>query len=293
MTPQHTAEIRIDPQDWRLSAPRSRGLLPALAGAVLGLATVAGWVWWTGQPPPTPVADTLPKYRTAEPPRPAAPEALVPDPVAAPDLRPLPAGEIPSALAQLLGRRGLAAQVQTDEFPRRFVATLDNLARAHAPPLLWPLPTTPGHFMVEESSDGGLVIAAANAQRYAPFVAMVSAVDSVAAVRLYTRMVPLLVQAYGQLGLGGRPLSDRVVRVIDHLLAAPEPAQPPRVRLTDVRGPVPSTRPWVRYEFADPQLEALSAGQKILVRMGPANERKVKQKLAELRADLLRDTGQR
>jgi hypothetical protein len=287
MTPQPAADIQIDPQDWRLSAPHSRGVLPALAGAVLGLAAVVAWVWWTGQPS-APVADTLPRYTAIDPPRPAAPEAVLTDPVATPDMRPLRAGEIPAALTQLLGRRGLAAQVQTEDFPRRFVATLDNLGRAHAPPLVWPLPTTPGRFTVEEGADGGPVIAASNAQRYAPFVELVTGVDSTAAVQLYQRMEPLLQQAWGQLGLGGRPLHERVVAVIDLLLATPEPAQPVPVRLTDVKGPIPSTRPWVRYEFVDPQLEKLSAGQKMLVRMGPANERRVKQKLAELRAGLVR-----
>lgn len=56
----------------------------------------------------------------------------------------------------------------------------------------------------------------------------------------------------------------------------------------EVKGPVPSTRPWVRYEFADPELQNLSAGQKILIRMGPAHERRLKQKLGELRANLVR-----
>jgi hypothetical protein len=39
----------------------------------------------------------------------------------------------------------------------------------------------------------------------------------------------------------------------------------------------------VRYQFVDPSLESLSAGQKILVRVGPANERILKRKLSEVR----------
>ena len=56
-----------------------------------------------------------------------------------------------------------------------------------------------------------------------------------------------------------------------------------RLRLVEVKGEVPSTRPWTRYEFADPELEALSAGQKIMVRVGPENERRLKAKLAQFR----------
>ena len=38
------------------------------------------------------------------------------------------------------------------------------------------------------------------------------------------------------------------------------------------------------YTFADPTLEALPAGQKLLLRMGPDNAAVVKAKLKELRA---------
>jgi hypothetical protein len=43
------------------------------------------------------------------------------------------------------------------------------------------------------------------------------------------------------------------------------------------------SQPRVVFEFADPQLESLSAGQKVLVRMGADNERRIKAKLRELR----------
>ncbi|RZJ60022.1 MAG: DUF3014 domain-containing protein, partial [Acidovorax sp.] len=46
---------------------------------------------------------------------------------------------------------------------------------------------------------------------------------------------------------------------------------------------VPDLRPWVRYEFADPALQALSSGQKILVRMGPANAARAKALIREVR----------
>jgi hypothetical protein len=51
---------------------------------------------------------------------------------------------------------------------------------------------------------------------------------------------------------------------------------------------VPSLRPWVRYEYADPQLQALSAGQKIMVRTGLQNERRLKAVLAKVRASVAR-----
>jgi hypothetical protein len=45
-------------------------------------------------------------------------------------------------------------------------------------------------------------------------------------------------------------------------------------------------QPSVLYKYADPKLESLSSGQKLLIRMGPENETAVKAKLRELRAAL-------
>jgi hypothetical protein len=45
------------------------------------------------------------------------------------------------------------------------------------------------------------------------------------------------------------------------------------------------------YEFADPNLEALSAGEKILLRMGAENAAKIKVKLREIRHALQETAG--
>jgi len=42
-------------------------------------------------------------------------------------------------------------------------------------------------------------------------------------------------------------------------------------------------RPHVLYEYADPELEALSAGQKLLIRIGPAHRAVVRDFLEDLR----------
>jgi hypothetical protein len=63
--------------------------------------------------------------------------------------------------------------------------------------------------------------------------------------------------------------------VIDHLLQAPE-----------VSAPIRLVQPKVFYEYADTDLESRSAGQKLLIRMGPANSRAIKAKLREFRAEI-------
>jgi Protein of unknown function (DUF3014) len=265
---------------------RTIAVLVALA-AVLVVSVVAMWLWSTAaerQPPmPAPVAKAPPP-REQSPPAEAAASATVQYPVASDD-KPLEAHEIPLALGRLLGTKAVTSFLQVDDFPRRFAATVDNLAREHSPSMAWPVLPAPGRFLVEERAEG-TVIAAENAARYTPMVLLAGTIDVPAAVRLYRRMYPLLQHAYRELGFGQRYLNDRVIEVIDVLLATPGAPEFPRLELLPVRGPVPSLQPWLRYQFADPELEALSAGQKILVRIGPVNQRRLMSKLVELRKEL-------
>ena len=92
-------------------------------------------------------------------------------------------------------------------------------------------------------------------------------------VETYRRYYPLIQEAYIGLGYPDGYFNDRAVEVIDHLLATPVPD-----------GPVRLERPHVLYEFADPELEALSSGQKLLLRMGSDQATRLQQALAELRS---------
>jgi hypothetical protein len=217
----------------------------------------------------------------------ALPEAATSYPLETQALpRPLKAREIRKALTDLLGRDATARFLQIDDFPRRVVATVDNLGRPHAPHLLWPVNPTPDRFTVDDSD--GPVIAADNADRYTPFVLLAESADARRMVDLYVRMYPTLQAAYEELGFPGRYFNDRVIAVIDLLLATPELDYPLQLQLTEVRGLIPSLRPWTRYEFADPALESLSSGQKMLLRVGLVNQRRLKGKLAEIRAEIVK-----
>jgi len=119
-------------------------------------------------------------------------------------------------------------------------------------------------------------------------VLLAETVDIRRAVDLYVRMYPLLQSSYEELGYPKRYFNDRLVAVIDQMLATPVREEPLKLELTDVKGPIPSERPWVRYQYVDPELESLSAGQKILLRVGPVNARRLKAKLAEIRDELVR-----
>ena len=189
------------------------------------------------------------------------------------------------ALVDLFGSKNVADFLQFDGIVRRFVATVDNLAREQAPASAWPVQQTKQRFITSGQGDKQ-VIAANNAARYNPMVLFAESVDPAKAAKAYARLYPLFQQAYEELGYPGRYFNDRLVAVIDHLLQAPEPAGPVQVRLVEVKGDIPSQRPWVRYEYADPQLEAMSSGQKIMVRMGLENERKLKASMRAFREQI-------
>lgn len=272
-----------DPADRALPPPRRGNGVALLALVAVALAAAAAW-WWSRPAPPT----SVPVQTVAPSPAPAAApgQEVILHPLEAEPSGPLAsASEADQALRDLLGAEAVLRFLQLGDFPRRFVATLDNLGREHAPVTMWPVLPSPGRFTAEAAGDSQR-IAAANAQRYQPFVAFVSAVDPEAAATLYRRMYPLLQASYQELGFGKRYFNDRVVEVIDLLLATPEPGQPPRVRLTEVKGPIASERPWTRYEFVDPELQSLASGQKVLLRMGPEQRGALKAKLRALRAEI-------
>ena len=257
---------------------------------VVLLAAGGGLVWWQHQraarqevATPTPAA--APAVPTPAPPPPPAPAIRHPLPAA-------PVGGLPSldrsdsylenALAALLGRKQVRAFLHLDGVVRRFVATVNNLANDDASASLWPVKTTEGGFETE-SRDGGTAIGGRNGDRYVPFVRFVEGIDARRAVALYLQIYPLLQQAYEDLGYPGRYFNDRVVEVIDNLLATPTPAGPIAVKRFAAEGGPPGGG---LYVYADPALEASSAGQKILLRVGRDNAAALMAKLRDIRAQI-------
>lgn len=254
-------------------------------GALLGAAAVGAGVWWGG---------SVHVARVPEPAASAAPAAAAPAMSAAasePTIRhPVPSLDSPEVAAartlaqdftELLRRSPVGALLRSDDLDHRFVATVDNLGRSSAPSSLWPVEPAKDRFEVADS--GGMEsVAPDNGLRYLPFVDALEKVDLHEAIRMYVWHYPSLQRQYEELGFPGHYFNDRFVQVLDQLLATPEPLAPPQVHLPRFQAAAPS-RPWVLYEFDDPDLRALSAGQRLLVRMGLANERRVKRRLAELR----------
>ena len=77
------------------------------------------------------------------------------------------------------------------------------------------------------SSGDTLMLDAANAQRYQPYVALAQAADAQTVAAVYFRFYPLLQQAYQALGYPHGYFNERVIRVLAHLRAAPAVAWGP------------------------------------------------------------------
>jgi hypothetical protein len=191
--------------------------------------------------------------------------------------------DAPTVLDTLFGRKTVLTLLQTGDFARRFVATVDSLGREHSPPMMWPVNPTEGRFAVQPG-DKPVRISPDNGGRYTTRVLMLETVDLGELVTQYRLHYPTFQRTYEELGFPKRYFNDRLVQVIDQLLRTPSPVAYPAVELPVINGPVQPERPWVMYEFMDQDLAELTSGQKLMLRMGPDNMRRVKDRLQELRS---------
>jgi hypothetical protein len=242
--------------------------------AILAVAGIFGtYYWYDHRAPEAPVAVAAPPPLVAAAPASTAPEHPVDD-HDADHATPLDQSDavFTDALSHVSGWNPQILRLLLPEhLIRHIVATVDALPRDKLPIAALPTRPVPGSFRVN-AQGAGSVIAAANAHRYEPLVSAVSGLDMAALAGVYKHFYPLFQQAYKELGYPKGNFNDRLVEAIDDLLDAPDP-----------KGAVEVVAPGVMYHYVDADLEALPAGQKVVVRMGEANERAIKQKLIELR----------
>lgn len=176
------------------------------------------------------------------------------------------------ALAEVLGSRIVAEMLAERDLIARIVATVDNLPREHVAERIRPVAGLAGAFDAEASGENEFTISPASYRRYDALVDLVTGADLNELAAVYGRFYPLFQKAYEDLGYPNAYFNDRLVAVIDHLLATP-----------DVQDPIRVIRPHVLYEFASMDLESLSSGQKLLIRMGNEHASRIKATLRELR----------
>jgi hypothetical protein len=265
---------------------------PLLAFALLAALGVALWQAYPRATPPAPEAPTAVATRDPVPAGPAAPAPPPPeqypiDEVLVPveDAGPLPALEdsdaaFLDAMSAALG--GPVGEWIVGEFViPKLVATIHNVPGTRVTKQVYAGRPVAGTLVVAEA-DGRLWLDAANSARYDVAVGLFERVDLRQAVGVYVRFYPLFQRAWRDLGEPGTSFNDRLIAVIDHVIAAPEaPAALELQRAPDGSG---------RLRFADPQREGASVGHKAMWRLGPDHAERVRARLKTLRAIL---AGQR
>ncbi len=192
------------------------------------------------------------------------------------------------SISGLTGEASVMRFFVSDNVVSRFVASVDALTSRQVPGQIMVVRDLEGKFVataneqpdiVIRNSEGDpipqFVLNPANYKRYDSQVEMFEALDTQELIALYRDFTPLSQQAYVELGYPDGDFSARLIEVIDSLLSTPEISEPPRL-----------IKPEAFYLYTNPDLEALPAGQKALLRMGPMNAQRVKAKLREIRAAL-------
>ncbi|MPZ18658.1 MAG: DUF3014 domain-containing protein [Luteitalea sp.] len=165
----------------------------------------------------------------------------------------------------------LAALLTTDDLVRRFVVSIDNIARGVAPANQVRAVAPKGDFTVQGSGKD-ITIDSRSYDRYNGIAATVASLDADALARLYTTLKPRFDEAYRELGNPDDDFDAAIEQAMVRLLATP-----------DVTGPVVVRQgKGVNYVFVDKNIEALPSAQKQLIRMGPRNRQTVQQKVREL-----------
>jgi hypothetical protein len=260
---------------------------PWLAGAVLVASGAAVWFYYPRTAPQAEVPAAPPPLATA----PVEEAPVVQHPIdqvpvlPAEIMEPVPAladsdAAALAALGALMGGADPATWFVSEFVVQRLVTTIDNLPRSSVTRQVYAAKPVAGTLSVTEA-DGRLWLDTTNYARYDTAVSIFESADSRQLVSAYVRFYPLLQQAWREVGAGGE-FNDRLVQVIDHLLAAPELSGPFELQRAA------NGRP--RMEFVDPRLEGASVGHKALMRIGPDHAGRVKAKLRELRGLL---AGQR
>ena len=284
---------------------------PLLIIVVVLVLAVGSWFLWlkpshepsvpADAPPLIPEPSAEPAERAAPPERPPIdrqPEINTEPVTQEPPPEPLPPlsqsdPRAMQALGELVGQQAAQEYFVNEALVAKAVATIDALASRQVP----------GNLMVVENPDTAFAAAPdefpekmilnetgdpvpqfqsspENWKRYDPYVQILDGLDVSQVRETYERNKPLFDEAWAQLGYRDERFEDRVVEIIDELLATPE-----------VEEPLQFKKPEAFYQFVDPELEALSAGQKALLRMGPENAATVKRKLRALRNELAGDAG--
>ena len=243
-------------------------------------------------PPPIVEQEAAPPAPVEPPPEPVigTPEPTTEPVIEAPPLPALADSDpvVIESLEGLVGAEPVAQFVAHEDLVSRIVATVDALSSQQVPAAIKPVEGPGGEFQATADDDPQSVVLDSagdpipqyvvdpvNYARYTPYVEILEAAEPEDIAAAYREYSPLFEEAFRQLGYPEGDFNQRLRAVIDELLATPDVTEPPRL-----------IKPEAYYLYADEDLESLSAGQKVLIRMGPENAARVKARLAAIRGAL-------
>lgn len=181
-----------------------------------------------------------------------------------------------SVLSQLFDLDKFSALFQVKSMITRLVTTVDNMTLRTLPSKHALIQPPKGKFPVIERENYEFTLDPKNYKRYTRYVDFIEQVGVKDAVTVYVHFYPLFQEVYETLGYPDSYFNDRLIEVIDHLMETPE-----------VDDPIYLQRPHVFYIYEDKEIEALSAGQRTLIRMGTDNARRLKVVLLNLRSEIM------
>lgn len=256
-------------------APSRTPVFIALGVVVVALLGIGGYLLWSGKEAPTVAPAPPPAQPVAEaPPTPDAGSDV------APAQRLPPLGQSDVRVRELVGLLSPEPLLQkwlasTEDLVRRFASSVGNIAEGESPRAALSFMAPPGAFQVVER-DGRTVIAPESFARYDAVVRVITSLDTQTSAHTYKALKPLIDEAYGEISRPGQRFDQTLSQAIQRMLDTPVPEGDLEVVDT----------PGVNFTYAAPELEQLSAAQKHLLRMGPANARALQAKLRELQGAL-------
>ncbi|PKG78966.1 DUF3014 domain-containing protein [Shewanella sp. Actino-trap-3] len=164
----------------------------------------------------------------------------------------------------------IAPMILKKDIARQFVVFVDNLAQGNMVRKASPLKGPDTKFTVSEITNK-IYLNPDSYHRYDLYANFIEELSDKDLISTYNELKPLFTEAFTELGYSNIDFDTRMQQVFSMVADAPIIEDP--IELSSIS---------VNYKFVDPNLEALPNAQKLLIRMGPENARKIKAAVKKL-----------
>lgn len=164
----------------------------------------------------------------------------------------------------------LVRLLANEQLVRKFVVFVENVSRGGFPQTELPYRAIGQEMPVSNIDDDLYVMDAGAHARFDQVINTFVALDTDQAMSLYRTLSPLFQQAYAEIGFRDVNFDDTLRSALTRVISA-----------NVVEGPFQLVKPSVMYLYADSRIESLQAVNKQLIRLGPQNSEKLKDKLRQ------------